>query len=221
MVSPVKRALSSRLAWLLTGLTYPTAIIATNGKYLPRDRYVATGREEMSIFSDFLGLDNTILEFGCGPGKNLLGIADRIKAGLGIDVNPFYIRIANKLASRYGFKNLHFLTYDSVNFPTEITVFDVILEKGVFERLDKSLVGYYITKLTELLKPDGVMILYFLMEKARKTEFTKRLGESAYTFWSHDEVLHLLRDAGLNISEVINAQYADFYVCKFAQMKLH
>lgn len=216
MVNPVKQALSSRLAWLLTGLTYTTAVIATNGRYLPRDRYVATGRKEMSIFSDFLGSDKTVLEFGCGPGKNLLGIADRIRAGWGIDINPLYIRIANKLALRYSFRNLHFLTYDSVKFPPEITMFDVIIEKGVFERLDKSLVGSYITKLTEHLKPDGVMILYFLMERARKTEFTKRLGDSVYTFWSPDEVLCLLRNARLNPSEVISAQYADFYVCRLA-----
>ncbi|MGC8483939.1 MAG: hypothetical protein ACP5OE_09890, partial [Thermodesulfobium sp.] len=103
-----------------------------------------------------------------------------------------------------------------ISFPPEITMFDVILEKGVFERLDKSVVAFYIAKLTEHLKPEGVIILYFLMKRARGSEFTKRLGESVYTYWSHDEILQLLKGAKLNATKVINDQYADFYICRFS-----
>ena len=61
------------------------------------------GRDEMKIFFSYLSKDKTILEFGCGPGKNLFGIAELVKGGYGIDVNHHYIRIAKKLAGKYTF----------------------------------------------------------------------------------------------------------------------
>jgi hypothetical protein len=45
-----------------------------------------------------------------------------------------------KLAKKYNFNNLHFIKYDGINFP-DIPKADLIFEKGVFERLDKTIVG--------------------------------------------------------------------------------
>lgn len=140
MRNPIKCILSSNIAWYLTGLTYATAVIATNGGYLPKKRYINVGKGEMKIFSSYLNRNKTVLEFGCGPGKNLFGIADLVKIGYGIDVNPRYIRLAMKLAKKYNFNNLHFIKYDGINFP-DIPKADLIFEKGVFERLDKTIVG--------------------------------------------------------------------------------
>ena len=107
MRNPIQVALSSKVVWRLTGLTYPTAVIASNGSYLPKMRYVNVGKDEMEIFSSYLSKDKIVLEFGCGPGKNLFGIADLVKTGYGIDVNTRYVRIAEKLAKEYNFNNLH------------------------------------------------------------------------------------------------------------------
>lgn len=213
MVSPIKKILASKIVWYLTGITYPTAIIATHGKYLPKDKYVIAGQEEMSTLFSYIGLGKTILEFGCGPGKNLFGIADRIKSGYGIDINPLYIRLAKTLSKRYRLKNLHFLKYDGYTFP-DIPTVDMIFEKGVFERLEKPLVHIYVEKLSKYLNKGGLIILYFLMAKARGTEFTRKLGDSAYFYWNHDEVVYLLEMKNLAIREVICGMYADFYVCE-------
>ena len=213
MRNPIQVALSSKVVWRLTGLTYPTAVIASNGSYLPKMRYVNVGKDEMEIFSSYLSKDKIVLEFGCGPGKNLFGIADLVKTGYGIDVNTRYVRIAEKLAKEYNFNNLHFLRYNGSNFP-DIPKVDLIFEKGVFERLNKKLVGSYVENLKGYLDKKGVVILYFLMEKARETEFTKRLGDLAYVFWDHNEIHQMLRDTNLNIKEIIRKEYADYYVCE-------
>jgi cyclopropane fatty-acyl-phospholipid synthase-like methyltransferase len=215
MRNPIKGILSSNLVWRLTGLTYPTAVIATTGSYLSKTRYVNTGREEMKIFFSYLNKNKTILEFGCGPGRNLFGIANLIKMGYGIDINALYIRLAEKLAKKYNFNNLKFLKYDGFNFP-DIPKVDLVYEKGVFERINKILVKSYIERLRSYLNENGIMILYFLMEKARATEFTSKLGDQAYFFWRHDEIQQMLKDASLKIKEVIVGKYSDFYVCETA-----
>jgi SAM-dependent methyltransferase len=213
MRNPIKYILSSNIAWRLTGLTYATAVIATNGGYLPKKRYINVGKGEMKIFSSYLNRNKTVLEFGCGPGKNLFGIADLVKIGYGIDVNPRYIRLAMKLAKKYNFNNLHFIKYDGINFP-DIPKADLIFEKGVFERLDKTIVGSYVEKLKGYLNEKGVIILYFLMEKGRGTQLTKRLGDSAYVFWDHNEIQVMLKARDLRIREVIGGEQVNYYVCE-------
>ena len=123
--------------------------------------------------------------------ENLFGISNAIKAGYGIDINSLYIHIAKKLAKKYNFYNLYFLQYNGIEFP-DIPKIDVIFEKGVFERLNKTMVATYVKRLSEYLNKNGIIILYFLMERVKGTEFTKRLGDSAYVFWNHDEIESLL-----------------------------
>ena len=199
--------------WRLTGLTYTTAVIATNGRYVPKTKHVNIERCQMKKFFPYLGKNKSVLEFGCGPGKNLFAIADLVKTGYGIDVNSRYIRVAKRLAERYNFNNLNFLEYDGTIFP-DIPKVDLIFEKGVFERLDKTTIRSYVEKLKRYLNENGIIILYFLIKKAQGTEFTKRLGDSAYVFWDDDEIQRMLNEIGLRIKEIIRAEYADYYLCE-------
>ena len=95
-----------------------------------------------------------------------------------------------------------------------IIIVDLIFEKGVFERLDKTQVSSYVERLRGYLNEEGVIILYFLMEKGRGTEFTKRLGDLAYVFWNQHEIQQMLEDTDLSIKEIILGEYADYYICK-------
>jgi len=210
----IKRLLRSNLIWRLTGLTYVTAVIATHGQYVSKNDYLKRGKDEMTIFSSYFNSETTVIEFGSGLGKNLFGIADMIKFGYGIDVNPLYIRIANHLKKYYGFKNLEFISYDGTHFP-KIPKVDVVFEKGVFERIPKSQVKIYISELkNKYLSDDGIIILYFLMDRAKGSEFTKKLGDDAYFFWSSSEVNQLLEESNLDPIRIINIEFADFYICK-------
>jgi len=190
----LKRLLRSNFVWRLTGLIYPTAVIATHGSYVSKDDYLKAGKNEMAIFYQYFNSESIVLEFGCGLGKNLFGIADKIKLGYGIDVNPFYIRIANRLKKYYDIKNLEFICYDGTHFP-QLPKVDIILEKGVFERLPKTSVKNYIKNLkNNYLAENDIAILYFLMDRAKYSEFTKRLGNEAYVFWNESEITQILEE---------------------------
>ena len=214
MTSLTKKILSTKLVWTLTGITYATAVVATHGSYIQKKDYINIGKNEMSLISKYFNKEKVVLEFGCGPGKNLFGISDNIKIGYGIDINSLYLRHARKLAEKYGFKNLQFLKYDSINFPINLPMFDVIFEKGVFERINKNLVSLYIGKLVSYLNSDGFIIIYFLMERAKGTKFTRKLGDSAYTYYNQNEISNMLSKHNLIIKEILNIEYADFYVCQ-------
>lgn len=107
-----------------------------------------------------------------------------------------------------------FLSYDGNNFPIEVPSIDVIFEFNVFERLEKSLVEKYLLNLLAHLKPNGVIITFFLTDRARGTNFTKRLGDSAYVFWNNNEIEKLLKKVKLNVTELIPWGVADIYVCE-------
>ncbi|MGC8609029.1 MAG: class I SAM-dependent methyltransferase [Thermoplasmata archaeon] len=128
-------------------------------------------RDKIQSFLGYLGKDRNVPEFGCGLGKDLFSIADPIMVSYGIDINPFYMRIANRLAKKYNFSYLHFVAYNGNVFPP-LPKFDLISTKGVFERLDKAIVSVYIRRLKKYLKNDGIMIFYFLTTRTKGTEFT-------------------------------------------------
>ncbi len=213
-MNPLKKILSTKVIWRLTGITYVTSIIATHGHYLSRHDYLIAGKREMSVLLPYFDSEKAVLEFGCGPGKNLFGISDKVDYGVGIDINGLYIRLAKRLANTYGIKNLRFKKYDGITFP-DIDQVDIVFENGVFERIPKSLVSNYISQLKKkYLKDKGIMILYFLMERAKGTKFTRRLGDSAYVFWNDEEIKNLLREHGFKLMKVLNSEFADFYICE-------
>ena len=214
-MSLVKRFMSTKLVWKFSGISFWTATIATTGSRMTLDNYVHPDKAYLSPFLKYLRTDKIVLEFGCGLGRNLFTISNRIKYGYGIDINRLYIRLANKIAKKYNFKNLNFFSYDGNNFPEEIPFADVIFELNVFERLDKSSVEKYVLNLIAHLKPKGFVILYFLMDRAKGTEFTKRLGDSSYVFWSSDEIEKLFRTVKLNTKELIIREEANIYVCEY------
>ena len=198
-MNPLKKILSSRIIWRLSGITYATAIVATNGHYLSYYDYRYAAEDSMSVLFRF-DKEKTVLEFGCGPSKNLFAIADKINLGIGIDINGLYIRLAKRLSEKYGIKNLQFMKYNGIRFP-DLDKVDIVFENGVFERIDKPLVSYYIGQLKQrYLKDKGIMILYFLMERAKGTEFTRKLGDSSYVFWEDEEIKKLLERNGLKLN---------------------
>lgn len=192
-----KKLLSSNFTWRISGLTYPTAVIATNGYYVDKQKLIQIGREENNTLLQYFDKSDTMLEFGSGIGKNLIALSNYINFGYGIDINPHYCRIARKLTKRFGINNLQFYQYDGSNFPS-LPKFDIVYENGVFERISKNLVAKYVGALKENFLADrGKMILYFLREDAKRIGFTKRLGDSAYFFWTKDEIVNMTTNLGL------------------------
>jgi cyclopropane fatty-acyl-phospholipid synthase-like methyltransferase len=167
--------------WRLSGITYITSAIATAWSFMSLSKYIEVSKRNMLPLKNYFN-DNTVLEFGCGLGRNLIVVSNSIKNGDGIDVNSGFIKIAMCIQNRIGISNLKFYNYDVVHFP-DIDKVDLIFENGGFERISPEMVKNYMMVLKEkYLKEQGLMILYFLTERAKNTEFTKRLGNSAYIF---------------------------------------
>ena len=211
----IKRIMRTKFVWRLSGISLRTAINATTGTSMSLDNYMNSGSTKMSPFLKYIQTDMIVLEFGCGIGRNLFAISDKIKVGYGLDINALYIRLANKLAKKYTFGNLNFLRYEGNSLPVRIPSADLIFELNVFERLEKSLVEKYVRNLITYLKPRGLIILFFLTVRARETQFTKRLGDSAYVFWSNDEIEKLLKGIKLDIKEIMPWDVADIYICEY------
>ena len=77
----IKRVMRTKLVWRLSGISFRTATNATTGRPMSIYEYVNSGKEEMSPLLKYLQIDKTVLEFGCGLGRNIFGISDKIKYG--------------------------------------------------------------------------------------------------------------------------------------------
>jgi hypothetical protein len=206
--------LRSKLAWTLSGLSYPTAIVATRGHYESRRRYLIESRTQMAVLLPVMPANSRVLEFGAGLGGNLISISNEIRCGTGLDVNRGYLRIATRLARHSDVGNLTFASYDGTALPDFEGEFDFIFSLGVFERLSQSLVTTYLSSMATILCQSGRMAHYFLSDRARNSRFTKRLGDDAYTFWNPSMIAKTVADSPIRLLEKgpLSIGYGDVYV---------
>ena len=192
------------LVWRASGLSYPTAVIATKGWYLDEDGFIRNCRQEVGklLLSHLPATNKTALDFGCGIGGNLISIAPELTSGSGIDINPRFARIATHLAHRRGFTQLKFLGYDGVTLP-DLGKYGLIYSLNVFERIPKDRVRGYLQWMGRSLSPGGTMVIFFLSLRAVQTGFADRLGEGAYVFWTAEEAMEVMRSAGVSPEDPI------------------
>jgi len=213
MSTPIATLLRSKIVWRVSGITYPTAVVATRGRYTSPEGYIQTSKHQMEGLMPLLPASR-VLEFGCGLGGNLLAIAQNIQVGYGLDVNSGYLRIARRLARRFRIENVHFSRYDGTAIP-EFGLLDLVICVGVFERLPPAAVAGYIRQLMLQTAPSGRLAMCFLMDRARGTPFSKRLGDAAYHFWTRDEIESLASSLGLRIEAIFGfSEAADLYVLR-------
>ena len=203
MTSPIRRFLRSGLAWRLSGLTYPTAVAATNSRVRTLSDYLALTRNTKGRYGRWFPAGGTVLEFGSGLGGNLFAVRGLAGRAYGLEVNPFFVRIARRIGQRLGATNVTFQSYDGIHFPMYESPLDAVFSIGVFERLPHVEVARYVADLSNLLKPGGQALLYFLSAQAARTTFVRRLGADAYAYWERAEVQSLLESAALELTSVI------------------
>jgi len=226
MSNRLQRALSSRLAWRLSGVTYPTAIVATRGQLVTVQEYLDTSREQMTQLEHLIPPQARVLEFGCGLGGNLISLSGAIRSGLGLDVNPGYLRLAKRFSSQRGCTNLEFALSSRPLATQAAFAPSFIFSVGVFERLPREVVREIIISLGEVLGAGGRMALYFLSPRAESSPFTSGLGDRAYVFWTNGQVREMMSATGFEIQELFpwrgtsyrgvrdRAFYGDMYVVR-------
>jgi cyclopropane fatty-acyl-phospholipid synthase-like methyltransferase len=141
------------------------------------------------------------MEFGCGLGINSVAIAPYCTKVVGVDTSKGLLRLARSLAR--GVRNAKFLWYDGGRFPFGSETFNFVFSVGVFERIPKSSVQYYLAEVHRVLKTDGKAFLYFLSNRATDTEFTQRLGKDSYFYYADTEAYSAVCHAGMQVVRVL------------------
>jgi ubiquinone/menaquinone biosynthesis C-methylase UbiE len=80
-------------------------------------------RAELDLLHDVIADGMRVLDVGCGTGRHLLLLGDRLRLGVGVDYEHRYIAEADR---RAGDRRLHFITGDATAIPVA-AAFDIAM----------------------------------------------------------------------------------------------
>lgn len=198
----IRPLLRSQLLWRASAMTFGTAVVATTGSLARPDAYLESTASRMGFISHLLSPSDSVLEFGSGLGGNLIGIAFRIKRGYGVDINPGFTKLAQRLARSRRAQNIAFVSFDGRTIPSLFPI-NTIMSIGVFERIPKNLVIEYLSQFRRLLPSGGRLVLYFLTTRAIDAGFGRVLGKDAYVPWEPEELSILFDKLDFSVASVI------------------
>lgn len=117
---------------------------------------------EIKEFINFLKKNNingNVLDIGCGNGRHSILFAESKYEVTGIDYSKSAINIAKKNAKNKNL-NIRFETKDLFSFNSRNVRYDIIIDCGCLHHQNKNMWGKYITRINDLLKPQGYYFLY-------------------------------------------------------------
>jgi ubiquinone/menaquinone biosynthesis C-methylase UbiE len=132
-------------------------------------------RAELDLLQEFVAAGARLLDVGCGTGRHLRMLADRISLGVGIDYEHSYIAEARR---QVGDRRVHFVTADATLIPFR-SVFDcaTCLTNTWGTMTDKVSVLDEMRRLAPLAETRLVSV-YSLDSIPPRREWYRRLGHS-------------------------------------------
>jgi SAM-dependent methyltransferase len=132
-------------------------------------------RAEFELLDDVIANGMRVIDVGCGTGRHLLRLSDRLRFGLGVDYERSYIAEAVR---RAGVSHLHFITGDATAVPVAATFdFAMCLTNTWGTMSDKAGV---LTEMRRLGPTPGSRLLsvYSKASVASRREWYRRLGHT-------------------------------------------
>jgi SAM-dependent methyltransferase len=147
-------------------------------------------RAELDLLHDVVQDGMRVLDLGCGTGRHLILLRDRLRLGLGVDYERSYIAEA---AARAGARHLHFIIGDATAVPIRAAFdFAICLTNTWGTMSDKAGVLREMRRLAR--KPHTRLLSVFSEASvAARREWYRRLGHAVLE--ETDE--YLLTDGGL------------------------
>lgn len=146
-------------------------------------------RAELDILHDVITEGTRVIDFGCGTGRHLLLLSDRLRLGVGVDYEHSYVVEAHRRASG---RTLHFITCDAVAVPL-VAAFDfaMCLASTWGTMSDKPAV---LSEMRRLAPQPGTRLLsvYSPASVPARREWYRRLGHAV----SEETPEYLLTEGG-------------------------
>jgi SAM-dependent methyltransferase len=159
-------------------------------------------RAELDLLADVVKQGMRVMDVGCGTGRHLILLRDRLRVGVGVDYERSYIAEA---AQRAGAGNLHFIIGDATAIPLP-AVFDfaVCLTNTWGTMTDKAGV---LREMRRLAPRPGTRLLSVFSEAsiAARRAWYRRLGHAVVE--ETDE--YLVTDGGLRSEHFSEARLRD------------
>jgi len=123
--------------------------------------------------AELKGYENIVLDFGCGPGRFTLGLAELIRGNaVGVDITPELLELAPKSF------NVSYQCIGIGQLPFSGASFDVVWSCLVLGGIPDEHIGQSIAEIERVLRPGG---LFFYIEN------TARLADTGYWFFRDEE----------------------------------
>lgn len=162
---------------------------------------------------DFDG--RTIVDFGCGTGHRLIGVAQRYPGAnvIGVDVTEKPLQIARALAERLGVSNVRFVQEDLLRFRHPGGA-DLVTATGVLHHLENPQAGF--DSVAENLNEGGIAVVwlyhaigeYFRILDSQLARILSRADDGDY-----DDGIQVMRELRLGLSQeqygALNPQTAE------------
>lgn len=149
-------------------------------------------------FLSYLAPESTILDLGCGPGRDSKFFVDKGYEVIGIDISPQMIALA-----RNSVPQANFLVSDIESLKLNNESIDAIWASASLLHVSKKAMSGVVENLYRILKPEG--IFYVSMKKGSREELQAddRYGgvEKFWNYVSEDELTQLLVKHGFQILE--------------------
>ena len=156
-------------------------------------------RAELDLLHDVITEGMRVIDVGCGTGRHLLLLSDRLRLGVGVDYEHSYIAEADRRASG---RRLHFITCDAAAIPV-VTAFDfaMCLTNTWGTMSDKTSV---LTEMRRLAPKAGTRLLsvYSTASVPCRREWYRRLGHAV----SQETREYLVTDGGFRSEQFSEAR---------------